>query len=93
MSFVGFTSSFKNRVSYALCAGVALVTLHSTALAALITTPLGWGVVEGTKHKCDRMQIYNSESDTKWVVCVDKIYEYKIINGKRQPPIERTLKK
>jgi len=26
MSFVGFTSSFKNRVSYALCAGVVLAT-------------------------------------------------------------------
>jgi len=93
MSFDGFTSSFKSRVSYALCAGVALVTLHSTALAALITTPLGWGVVEGTKHKCDRMQIYNSESDTKWVVCANKIYEYKVINGKRQPPVERTIKR
>ena len=62
-------------------------------LASLLATPLGWGVVDGTKHKCDRMQIYGTETDIKWVICADKIYEYKVIKGKRQSPVDRTLRR
>jgi len=45
MSFDGFTSSFKSRVSYALCAGVALVTLHSTALANTVVPNFTRGTI------------------------------------------------
>jgi len=41
----GFTSSFKSRVSYALCAGVALVTLHSTALANTVVPNFTRGTI------------------------------------------------
>lgn len=62
-------------------------------LASLLATPLGWGIVDGTRHKCDRMQIYSTETDMKWVICASKIYEYRIMNGKRLKPIDRTLRR
>jgi len=45
MSLDGFTSSFKNRVSSALCVGVALVTLPSTALANTVVPNFTRGTV------------------------------------------------
>jgi len=45
MSFDGFTSSFKSKVSSALCAGVALVTLHSTALANTVVPNFTRGTI------------------------------------------------
>lgn len=62
-------------------------------LASLLATPLGWGVVDGTKHQCDRMQVYSTETDVKWIICADKIYEYRTIKGKRLPPIDRTIRR
>jgi len=45
MSFDGFTSSFKSRVSSALYAGVALVTLPSTALANTVVPNFTRGTI------------------------------------------------
>jgi len=45
MSFDGFTSSFKSRVNYALCAGVALVILPSTALANTVVPNFTRGTI------------------------------------------------
>jgi hypothetical protein len=62
-------------------------------LASLLATPLGWGLVDETKVRCDRMRIYSTELDVKWIICASKIYEYKTINGKKQPPVDRTLRR
>jgi len=45
MSFDGFTSSFKSRVNFALCAAVALATLHSTALANTVVPNFTRGTI------------------------------------------------
>jgi len=64
-----------------------------TLLASLLATPLGWGTVDGTHHQCDRMQIYNTQTDVRWVICANKIYQYDVIKGKRQPPVDKTLQR
>jgi len=45
MSLDGFTSSFKSRVNFVLCAGVALATLHSTALANTVVPNFTRGTI------------------------------------------------
>ena len=57
-------------------------------LASLLATPLGWGIVSGTNIKCDRLQVYNTETDTKWVACADRLFEIK-----KNKTVDRTLRR
>jgi len=60
----------------------------SLVLASIFTaTPLGPGIVPHFNRHCDRIRVYDSKTDTNWILCINGVYQY----PKGKPPVDRSL--
>lgn len=64
--------------------------LTSIVLAStLFATPMGPGQVPGFDRNCDRIRIYDSKTNTNWILCINGVYQYPA----KGRPVDRTLPK
>ena len=57
-------------------------------LASIYTaTPLGPGKVPYFDRTCDRIRVYDSKTDTNWILCINGVYQF----PKNKKPIDRSL--
>lgn len=64
--------------------------LTSIVLAStLFATPLGPGPIPGFDRNCDRIRIYDANTNTNWLLCINGVYEY----PDKKQPIDRSLPK
>jgi len=52
-------------------------------------TPLGIGEVPGFQRQCDRIRVFDTKTNTNWILCIDGVYKYR--NGK--PPEDKSIPK